>query len=124
MKTNFEEMIKGMTEFLKNEAKTETIIGKEFKLGEFSCVPVIAIGMGVGGGEGMGNDPKHGQGEGGGGGAGMGMTPIGFLIARGDQIQFISTKGSNALSTAFEKLPDLLSKYFESRKKETVAAVH
>jgi uncharacterized spore protein YtfJ len=124
MKTNFEEMIKGMTEFLKNEAKTETIIGKEFKLGEFICVPVIAIGMGVGGGEGMGNDPKHGQGEGGGGGAGMGMAPIGFLVTRGDQIQFLSAKGASGLSAAFEKLPELLSKYLESRKKETATAVH
>ncbi|MBI2270177.1 MAG: GerW family sporulation protein [Bacteroidetes bacterium] len=119
MKTNFEELIKGMTEFLKSEAKTETIIGKEFKLGEFSCVPVIALGMGVGGGEGMGNDPKHGQGEGGGGGAGMGMTPIGFLISRAEQIQFISTKSPSGINAAFEKLPDLLLKYFESRKKES-----
>ena len=116
MKTNFDELMKEMTEFLKNEAKTETIIGKEFKLGEFSVVPVMAIGLGFGGGSGQGTNPKQGQGEGGGAGAGMGMAPIGFLVSRGDQIQFISAKGHSGLSAAFEKLPDLLTKYFESRK--------
>src|SRR5438477_6117832 len=104
MKTNFEDLMKEMTEFLKNEAKTETIIGKEFKLGEFNCVPVMAIGLGYGGGSGQGTDPKRGgRGEGGGAGAGMGMAPIGFLVARGDQISFISAKAQGPLSTAFEK---------------------
>ena len=121
MKTNVEEMIKGMTEFLKNEAKTETIIGKEFKLGEFNCVPVMAVGMGVGGGEGVGNTAKHTEGEGGLGGAGMGLTPIGFLVSHNSDIQFITVHGPSALNTIFEKLPDLLSKYFESRKREPVA---
>ena len=123
MKTNVEEMIKGMTEFLKNEAKTETIIGKEFKLGEYHCVPVMAIGMGVGGGEGIGSAPKNATGEGGLGGAGMGMSPIGFLVSHNDTIQFITVHGPSALNTAFEKLPDLLSRYFESRKREPVEAV-
>lgn len=122
MKTNVEEMIKGMTEFLKNEAKTETIIGKEFKLGEFHCIPVMAIGMGIGGGEGSANAKNTGDGQGGAGGAGMGMSPIGFLVSHKDIIQFITVQGPSAINTAFEKLPDLLSKYFESRKRETVGA--
>lgn len=123
MKTNVEEMINGMSEFLKSEAKTETIIGKEFKLGNFNCVPVMALGMGIGGGEGVANTEKKAEGEGGMGGAGMGMSPIGFLVAHNDDIQFITVQGPSALNTAIEKLPDLLSKYFESRKTETVAAV-
>jgi uncharacterized spore protein YtfJ len=124
MKPNFEEMMKDMTEFLKSEAKTETIIGKEFKLGEFNCVPVMAIGLGFGGGSGEGGDPKRGQGEGGGAGAGMGMAPVGFLVSKGEQIQFISARGSHGLSAAFEKLPDLLSKYFESKKEHATAAAN
>lgn len=116
MKTNFEETVKEMTEFLANEAKTETIIGKDFKLGEFNCVPVMTIGMGLGAGEGIGGIPKGGEGEGGLGGVGLGMSPIGFLVSRNDQIQFVSAKGQSGLSNAVEKLPDLLSKYFESRK--------
>ena len=121
MKTNFDEMIKGMTEFLKYEAKTETIIGAEFKLGEFNCIPIMAIGMGIGGGEGMGGAPKSTQGEGGLGGAGMGMSPIGFLVSHNNDIQFIAAHRPSALTTVFEQLPDLLSKYFESRNKEKLA---
>jgi uncharacterized spore protein YtfJ len=119
MKTNFEEIIKEMTTFLTNEAKTETIIGKEFKLGQFNCVPVMALGMGFGGGEGGGEDENKAHGEGGGGAAGMGMSPIGFLVSNEEKIQFISVKGPSTISTVFEKLPDLLTKYFESTKKET-----
>jgi len=124
MKANFEEVMKEMTDFIKDEAKTETIIGKEFKLGEFTCVPVMALGMGFGGGSGQGATPKQGQGEGGGAGAGMGMAPIGFLVTRGDQIQFISTRRAGGIATAFEKLPDLLSKYFESKKNDGKASTN
>lgn len=125
MKTNFEETIKGMTEFLKNEAKTETIIGKEFKLGNFNCVPVMAVGMGVGGGEGVGSASKKAEGEGGLGGAGIGLSPIGFLVSRNSDIRFITVHGATALNTAFEKLPELLTMYFENTKakKEKLATV-
>jgi uncharacterized spore protein YtfJ len=116
MKTNFEETIKGMSEFLKNEAKTETIIGKEFKLGDFHCVPVMALGMGVGGGQGAGNTTKKAEGEGGLGGAGIGLSPVGFLVSRNNDIRFITVKGASALNTAFEKLPELLTMYFENTK--------
>lgn len=122
MKTNFDGMVKEMADFLKSEAKAETIIGKEFKLGDFHCVPVMALGMGFGGGEGMGGVGKT-QGSGDAGGAGMGMSPIGFLVSHGDDIQFITVQGPSALNTAFEKLPDLLTAYFDSRKKEPVEAV-
>jgi len=122
MNTNMQDVIQKLTEFLKNEVKTETIIGKEFKLGEFSCVPVMSIGLGFGGGigEGTGTTEKAPKGEGVGGGAGMGMAPVGFLVSRGDQIQFIGTKGHGGFASAFEKLPELLGKYFESKKAAAV----
>lgn len=121
METNFEGMIKEMADFLKDEAKAETIIGKEFKLGDFHCVPVMALGMGFGGGEGTGG-AREAQGGGDAGGVGMGMSPIGFLVSHKEDIQFITVQGPSALNTAFEKLPDLLTAYFDSRKREPVAA--
>lgn len=119
METKFQETIKDMKSFLENEAKTETIIGKEFALGEFKCVPVMSVGLGIGGGGGEMGQTKLGQGETGGAAAGIGMAPVGFLVTRGDQIQFIASKPSHGLGMAFEKLPDLLSTYFESHKKAT-----
>lgn len=120
MPFNLDETVKQLTELLKTEAKTETVVGQSFQLGEFTCVPVIKFGMGVGygGGEGTGRQDGKGQGEGTGGGAGggMGVEPIGFLVTRGDQISFISTKTSKGLSAVFDKVPDLMEKMIDKKK--------
>jgi uncharacterized spore protein YtfJ len=120
MEVNFESMFQKMADFIQKEAKTETVIGEAFTLGEFSCVPVVRVGFGIGSGGGTGDTPKTGKGEGGGAGGGMGIDPIGFLVSRGDQISFISTHQSKGLSAVFEKVPDLLAKMTE--KKEPVPA--
>jgi len=116
MTTKYDEMLDKLTEFLKNETKTETVIGQQFKLGEFTCVPVIRMGMGMGFGGGEGSDAKAMKGEGAGGGAGFGIEPMGFLVSRGEEIHFVPSKTSKGLSAAFEKVPDLLDKYLEQQK--------
>jgi uncharacterized spore protein YtfJ len=120
---NLNEVLEKITDFLKSEAKTETIIGQQFSLGEFTCVPVMSVGMGFGGGIGEGKvatkNPNEGEGTGLGGGAGMGVKPVGFLVSKGSEIQFISTQTSKGLSAAFEKLPDLIEKFVD-KKKENV----
>jgi uncharacterized spore protein YtfJ len=127
MSVNLEETVKQLTDFLKTETKTETVIGQAFQLGEFTCVPVIkfGIGLGYGGGEGHGDMPGKGKGEGGGTGAGggMGVSPMGFLITRGDQISFIPTTTSKGLSAAFEKVPDLLEKFLDKKKQQVAEPV-
>ncbi|HEV7231655.1 MAG TPA: GerW family sporulation protein [Bacteroidia bacterium] len=117
---NLNEMIEKITTFLKTEAKTETIIGQQFKLGEFTCVPVMSVGLGFGGGGGEGKAPakEQGEGSGTGGGAGIGLGPVGFLVTKGGDIQFISTRSSKGLSAVFEKMPELIEKFME-KKKET-----
>ena len=126
MPFNFEETVKQLTDFMKTEAKTETVIGQSFQLGEFSCVPVIKFGMGLGygGGEGHGDAVGKGKGEGTGGGAGggIGVEPIGFLTTRGDQISFIPTRANKGLSAVFEKVPDLLEKMMDKKKTQKAEA--
>lgn len=118
MELQFQEMIEQITKFMKSEAKTETVVGSAFQLGEFSCIPVIRVGMGFGTGVGEGDgSAKQGHGIGGGAGAGMGIEPIGFLVSRNDQISFISTKTNKGLAAAFEKVPDLISKFLENQGK-------
>jgi uncharacterized spore protein YtfJ len=119
MKVNLETVLPKITDFLKSEAKTETIIGEQFKLGEYSCVPVMRIGMGFGSGGGEGSDPKKGHGEGLGVGGGMGMEPIGFLVSRGEEIKFLPTREKSGFASAFEKAPELLEKYMEQQKQES-----
>lgn len=125
---NLNDLLGKMTDFLKSEAKTETIIGQQFKLGEFTCVPVMSVGLGFGGGggEGKGKSAKRnedeGEGIGAGGGAGLGMGPVGFLVTKGSEIQFIPTRTSKGLGATFEKIPDLLEKFLnKTRKPEPVA---
>jgi uncharacterized spore protein YtfJ len=128
MSVNLEETVKQLTDFLKSEAKSETVMGQPFQLGEFSCIPVIkfGIGLGYGGGEGHGDMPNgKGKGEGGGSGAGggLGVMPIGFLVTRGDQISFIPTHSSKGLGAAFEKVPDLVEKWMEKKNERKAEPV-
>ena len=121
MSFNFEATVKEITDFFKSEAKTETVVGNSFQLGQFTCVPVIkfGLGLGYGGGEGKGSEQgkASGEGVGGGAGGGMGVEPIGFLVTHNDQISFIPTKTSRGLSAAFEKVPELLEKFMEKKMK-------
>lgn len=124
MSTNFNEMLGNITEFLKSESKTDTIVGQQFQLGEFSCVPVMSVGMGFGsaGGEGKGKGPAQkagdaeGEGTGGGAGGGLNITPVGFLVTRGEQISFIPASTGKGLSAAFEKVPELIEKFMDKQK--------
>ncbi|MBT8311017.1 MAG: sporulation protein [Flavobacteriaceae bacterium] len=102
---------------MKEEANTDTVVGKQFDLGEFKCVPVIKVGMGFGSGGGEGMQPKSGKGQGAGAGAGVGIEPIGFLVTRGDQISFLESGKTHGLAAAFEKVPDLIESIAEKRMK-------
>lgn len=117
MEFNMQSLLDKITEFLKTEGHTETIIGKEFTLGEFTCVPVIRLGTGFGTGFGEGLDNKQGRAGGGGAGAGIGIEPIGFLVTRNDSISFIPTTHSRGLAAAMEKAPDIIEKIFAQKGK-------
>jgi uncharacterized spore protein YtfJ len=114
---NVNETVDRLSEFLEKEARTETVIGREFTLGEFTCVPVMRAGLGLGFGGGEGNDGKN-TGGGMGGGAGAGMEPIGFLVTRGADIQFIPAQKPSAFGRAMEHIPGLMEKFMSKEKKE------
>lgn len=122
MDVKFDDMLEKITSFLQSEAKTETVIGDPFKLGEFECVPVIRVGIGFGSGGGGGDAPKTGKGEGAGAGAGIGIEPIGFLVTKGSEISFLSASKSKGLSAAFEKVPDFLEKILDKGKSKEKAS--
>jgi uncharacterized spore protein YtfJ len=117
MEMQFEKLLEKVTSFLQKEAKSETVVGEPFQLGEFSCIPIVRLGMGFGTGGGEGEDTKTGHGEGGGAGAGLGIEPIGFLVSRGAEISFVSTKTNQGLAAVFEKVPDLIEKYLDKQAK-------
>ena len=118
MDLHFEELLGKITDFIKSEAKTETVVGEQFDLGQFKCVPVIKVGMGFGSGGGEGSESKGKRGEGMGAGAGVGIEPIGFLVSKDDEISFLAAGKTQGLAAVFEKVPDLIEKIANSRKTE------
>jgi uncharacterized spore protein YtfJ len=118
MELHLDELLLKITDFMKSEANTNTVVGEQFKLGEFMCVPVIKVGMGFGSGGGEGTQKKEIKGQGIGAGAGVGIEPIGFLVTRGSEISFLAAGKTQGLAAVFEKVPDLLEKYLETRSHE------
>ncbi len=119
METNFESIIEKISEQVKSITNTETVIGEEFTIGSFTCKPVIRIGTGFGAGSGHGDDPKSKiKGNGTGGGAGIGVSPVGFLVAKGEEISFLPASNKKGLDAIFEKVPDLMDKIMDMKNKK------
>jgi len=118
MELHFDELLSQITDFIKTEAKTETVVGDQFELGEFKCVPVIKVGMGFGSGGGEGTEPKNHKGQGMGGGGGVGIQPIGFLVTKGEEISFLAAGKTHGLAAVFERVPDLIETIAKNRRKE------
>jgi len=118
MNLHFEELLGQITEFIKSEAKTDTVVGEQFELGAFKCVPVIKVGMGFGSGGGEGIEAKSKKSEGMGAGAGIGIQPIGFLVTKDEEISFLEAGKTHGLAAAFEKVPDLIEKIYDKKAKE------
>ena len=116
MEIKIDELLDKLSEHVQSIANTETVVGEEFKIGEFTCKPVIKLGTGFGSGAATGDDPKgKNMGSGGGAGAGIGIVPLGFLATKGNEISFIRVDKKTALSTLFEKVPDLVEKIAEMK---------
>ena len=119
MEINFKEVLNDVSDKLKSMANTETVVGEEFELGNYKCKPVIKIGMGFGSGSGTGQNPKNkADGTGVGAGAGVGIAPVGFLVAKGDEIHFVSANQKGGLSTLFEKMPEMMEKAMDMKKEK------
>ncbi len=119
MENTVDSLLDKVSAHVREMTKTETVLGDEFQLGAYTCKPVIRIGVGFGSAGGTGDHPKgKGTGTGNGAGAGVGITPVGFLIAKDDDIQFISADKNKGLSSLFEKMPDLVEKVMEMKEKK------
>jgi uncharacterized spore protein YtfJ len=119
MDIKIDELLDKVSGHVQKLAKTETILGDEFTIGEYSCRPVIKVGTGFGSAAGDGVDPKSkNKGIGGGAAAGIGVTPVGFLVARKEEIYFVPSDKRSALSTVLDKVPDLVEKVVDMKNKE------
>jgi uncharacterized spore protein YtfJ len=119
MEIRVDELLDKVSGHVKSIANTDTILGDEFTMGEYTCRPVIKVGTGFGSGTGTGDDPKRkSSGTGTGAAAGIGVTPVGFLVAKGDEISFVPSNRTAGLGTLLEKVPDLLEKVVDMKNKK------
>jgi uncharacterized spore protein YtfJ len=119
MEFNADELLNKITSHIEKMANTKTVVGDEFTLGDFTCRPVIKVGIGFGSGAGESKETKNNPaGTGGGAGAGIGISPVGFLVATGTEISFISTDKKKAFTEIFDKVPDLMEKMMEMKKQK------
>jgi|1048.fasta_scaffold03649_3 uncharacterized spore protein YtfJ len=109
MPNRLTELVAEITDFLKAESNTETVVGKEFTLGEYTCAPVmkLTIGFGYAGKERAAQPESVSSGA----GAGLHLEPVGFLVSRGAEISFIPTRNSSGINAAIERIPDLLERF-------------
>ncbi len=116
--TNFEETAKKMLEEMKKIATTETVIGQQFQLGDYSCVPIIKVSFGFGHGGASGDSPKRGKGASGGAGGGLSCEPIAFLVTKDDQISIMNVGKGNSFASLFEKMPGMVEKMMDMKNKD------
>jgi uncharacterized spore protein YtfJ len=109
MGTGAGEIIGKLMEELRTIAKTENILGQGVQVGEFTLIPVSKISLGLGAGAGQGSENKK-AGEGGAGGGGVMVTPIAFIVVKGDEISFHALKRGGTLDTFLETLPEMAEK--------------
>jgi uncharacterized spore protein YtfJ len=93
---------------IKDLAKTQTIIGDPMQVGETSIIPVVSIMAGWGAGAGSGKaaqeDQAGGSGGGGGGGGGVRITPVAFIVIKGDDVNLLTLKEAR-LTTMADLIP-------------------
>ncbi len=117
MNLGFEDLTTKVLEQLKTIAKSETVIGQHFNIGDFTCVPVVKINLGFGSGGGSGEAQKQGKGSGSGIGGGINIVPVAFLVAKGDTIQLLSIGKNTIIESVMENLPDIIEK-FKNKQEE------
>ncbi len=110
------EIIGKLMDALRTVAKTETILGHEIKVGDFTLIPVSKISLGFGAGGGKGTDAKK-EGEGGGGGGGVCVTPVAFVVIKGGEISFHGLRRHGPLGTLVEQIPELVEKFMSQEEK-------
>ncbi len=106
MENKAETVVNGALDGIKKLVDVDTVIGDPVKIGEdLTLIPVSKVSCGfAGGGSGFGASPQN-EHFGGGAGGCVKVTPVCFLVARGDQVRMLPVAES---STGVDKLVDLV----------------
>ena len=93
-----------------------TVVGEPILAGEVTIIPVsmVSVGFASGGSDFASKNqrPEQDNSFGGGSGAGLKITPIGFLIVRGENVKLLPVMPppGGAIDRAVDMVPDLVDK--------------
>ena len=110
------EMITSTMGKIRDMIDVNTVVGQPIVSGDVTMIPIakVAIGYGSGGSDfATKNYPANRDNAfGGGAGAGVSITPIAFLIQRGDNVRLlpVAEPASTSVDRIIEMIPDLLDR--------------
>jgi sporulation protein YtfJ len=110
------EVLETTMERVRQMVDSSTIVGDPMVVGEVTIIPVTKVNLGFasGGSDFAGKNPSQSGTNcfGGGGGAGVTVSPVGFLVVKGDNVRMIPINDapSSAMERAVELLPELVDK--------------
>lgn len=117
-------------EKLQEMVSSNTIVGEPIRTDDVTLIPIskISIGFGTGGSDFSTKNqrPERANSFGGGGGGGVNVTPVGFLVVKGESVKFlpIGMPANNSIDRVVEMVPDLVDKvagFVEKKKDEKKA---
>ena len=116
MSKNLPNMLDGTLEKLRQMVDGNSIIGDAIHIGDdVTVIPISKISLGVAGG-GADYVSKHPNNQenpfGGGVGAGVQVTPVAFLVVKGDTVRMlpVSTPATTTVDRLVEMIPETLDK--------------
>ena len=113
-------------ERLRSMVDVNTVVGEPILAGEVTIIPVsmVSVGFASGGSDFASKNqrPEQDNSFGGGSGAGLKITPIGFLIVRGENVKLLPVMPppGGAIDRAVDMVPDLVDKVTRFVEKQQV----
>ena len=109
-------------------ADVNTIIGQPIKAGEITIIPIskLSVGFASGGSDFVSKNqkPESDNSFGGGSGAGMSLSPVAFLIVKGDTVKLmpVAPPPGNTVDRVVEMVPEVIDKitdFIEKQEKKS-----
>ncbi len=91
---------------LKNFIKSETVIGDPYTIGDVTLIPINSVKVGFGYGGTDFNKKTDSQG----GGGGVLLTPVAFIVAKGDDVS-IHSLNAGTIENVMTKVPEVVDKF-------------
>ena len=105
-------------------ADVNTIIGQPIRAGEITIIPIskLTVGFASGGSDFVSKNqkPENDNSFGGGSGAGMNLSPVAFLIVRGDTVKLmpVAPPPGNTVDRVVEMVPEVIDKITDFIEKQ------